>query len=173
MAKAQLPVLITPEGYAKLKAELEQLWKHERPKVTAEVEAAAALGDRSENAEYIYGKKRLREIDRRLRFLSGRLEKVQVLHPPAQAAAGDVVGFGAWVTIEDEDGARFCYRLVGPDEPDPDHGFISVDSPVGRALLGKRVDDEVEVRRPRGDAWFTIVAIRYGARPSDDDRDDG
>lgn len=167
MAKAQLPVLITPEGYAKLKSEIEYLWKQERPKVTAEVEAAAALGDRSENAEYIYGKKRLREIDRRLRFLSGRLEKVQVLHPPAQAAAGDVVGFGAWVTIEDEDGARSCYRLVGPDEPDPDQGSISVDSPVGRALLGKRVDDEVEVRRPRGDTWFTIIAIRYGARPSE------
>lgn len=168
MAKAQLPVLITPEGYAKLKSEIDYLWKQERPRVTAEVEAAAALGDRSENAEYLYGKKRLREIDRRLRFLSGRLEKVQVLHPPAQAAAGDIVGFGAWVTIEDEDGARSCYRLVGPDEPDPDNGYISVDSPVGRALLGKRVDDEVEVRRPRGDAWFTIIDIRYGARPSDD-----
>ena len=169
MAKAQLPVLITPEGYAKLKSELESLWKQERPRVTAEVEAAAALGDRSENAEYIYGKKRLREIDRRLRFLSGRLEKVQVLHPPAQAAAGHTVGFGAWVTVEDEDGARASYRLVGPDEPDPDNGHISVDSPMGRALLGKQVDDEVEVRRPRGDAWFTIVAVRYGERPRDDD----
>ncbi|MCX4244825.1 transcription elongation factor GreB [Paraliomyxa miuraensis] len=165
MAKAQLPVLITPEGYAKLKSEIDYLWKQERPRVTAEVEAAAALGDRSENAEYIYGKKRLREIDRRLKFLSGRLEKVQVLHPPAQAAAGDAVGFGAWVTIEDEDGVRACYRLVGPDEPDPDNGLISVDSPMGRALLGKHVDDEVEVRRPRGDAWFTIVALRYGERP--------
>ncbi|MEM9453930.1 MAG: transcription elongation factor GreB [Myxococcota bacterium] len=165
MAKAQLPVFITPEGYEKLKAEVDYLWKQERPRVTREVEAAAALGDRSENAEYQYGKRRLREIDRRLRFLSGRLDKVQILHPAAQAASGDTVGFGAWVTIEDDDGARSCYRLVGPDEPDPDNGHISVESPMGRALLGKHVDDEVEVRRPRGEAYFTIVAVDYGARP--------
>jgi transcription elongation factor GreB len=167
MAKAQLPVFITPEGHAKLRAEVDYLWREERPRVTAEVEAAAALGDRSENAEYIYGKKRLREIDRRLGFLSSRLEKVQIMHPPSQAAAGGTVGFGAWVTVEDEDGTRTSYRLVGSDEPDPDSGHISVDSPMGRALLGKHVDDEVEVRRPRGDAYFTIVAVRYGARPSD------
>lgn len=169
MAKAQLPVFITPEGYDKLKAEVDYLWKQERPQVTREVEAAAALGDRSENAEYQYGKRRLREIDRRLRFLSDRLDKVQVLHPAAQAASGDRVGFGAWVTIEDDDGARVCYRLVGPDEPDPDNGHISVESPMGRALLGKHVDDEVEVRRPRGEAYFTIVAVKYGERPSLDD----
>ncbi len=168
MAKAQLPVLITPEGYDKLKAEVDYLWKTERPRVTREVEAAAALGDRSENAEYIYGKKRLREIDRRLRFLSQRLDKIQVMHPPAQAAAGkDKAGFGAWVTIEDDDGHRSCYRLVGPDEPDPDRGYISVASPVGRALLGKFIDDEVEVRRPRGEAYFTIVAVNYGERPKE------
>jgi transcription elongation factor GreB len=166
MAKAQLPIFITPEGYAKLKAEINHLWREERPRVTAEVEAAAALGDRSENAEYIYGKKRLREIDRRLGFLSGRLEKVQVMHPPKVGPA-QLVGFGAWVTVEDEDGKRISYRLVGPDEPDPDQGLISVDSPVGRALMGKRVDDEVEVRRPRGDTYLTIVAIRYGERPKD------
>lgn len=168
MAKAQLPVFITPEGYAKLRSEVEYLWRQERPRVTAEVEAAAALGDRSENAEYIYGKKRLREIDRRLGFLSSRLDKVQVLHPPAQAASGEIAGFGAWVTVEDEDGVRTSYRLVGPDEPDPDSGHVSVDSPMGQALLGKRVDDEVEVRRPRGDATFTVLAVGYGARPSDD-----
>ncbi|MCA9707737.1 MAG: transcription elongation factor GreB [Myxococcales bacterium] len=169
MAKAQLPVFITPEGYAKLKAEVDHLWKVERPQVTREVEAAAALGDRSENAEYQYGKRRLREIDRRLRFLSGRLDAVQVLHPAAQAAAGDKVGFGAWVTVEDDDGVRACYRLVGRDEPDPDRGLISVDSPMGRALLGKHVDDEVEVQRPRGEAYFTIVAVAYGERPSAED----
>lgn len=166
MAKAQLPVFITPEGHAKLKKEVEYLWKEERPRVTREVEAAAALGDRSENAEYKYGKQRLREIDRRLRYLSGRLDKVQVLHPPAQAAAGaDKAGFGAWVTIEDDDGERKCYRLVGPDEPDPDRGHISVASPMGRALLGKLVDDDVEVKRPKGEAYFTIVAVHYGDRP--------
>ena len=167
MAKAELPVFITPEGHAKLRAEVEQLWREERPRVTAEVEAAAALGDRSENAEYIYGKKRLREIDRRLGFLSGRLDKVQVMQPP-RAGAVTTVGFGAWVTVEDEDGARTSYRIVGPDEPDPDKGLISVDSPVGRALMGKKVDDEVEVRRPRGDAYFTILAVCYGPRPRDD-----
>jgi len=166
MAKARLPVFITPEGYATLKTEVNYLWKEERPRVTREVEAAAALGDRSENAEYKYGKRRLREIDRRLRFLSGRLDVIQVLHAPAQAAAGvDKAGFGAWVTIEDEDGARLCYRLVGPDEPDPDNGHISVASPMGRALLGKHIDDEVEVRRPKGEASFTILAVHYGARP--------
>ena len=164
MAKAQLPVFITPEGYAKLKAEIDHLWREERPRVTAEVEAAAALGDRSENAEYIYGKKRLREIDRRLGFLSGRLEKVQVMQP-AKVGPAKVVGFGAWVTVEDEDGTRTSYRIVGPDEPDPDRGLISVDSPMGRALMGKQIDDEVEVRRPRGDAYFTIVAVSYGPRP--------
>jgi transcription elongation factor GreB len=165
MAKAQLPVFITPEGYAKLKGEVEYLWREERPRVTAEVEAAAALGDRSENAEYIYGKKRLREIDRRLGFLSGRLEKVQVMHPPARGGPSKTVGFGAWVVVEDEDGVRTSYRIVGSDEPDPDNGLISVDSPMGRALMGKQIDDEVEVRRPRGDAYFTIVAVSYGDRP--------
>jgi transcription elongation factor GreB len=167
MAKAQLPVFITPEGYAKLRSEVDYLWRQERPRVTAEVEAAAALGDRSENAEYIYGKKRLREIDRRLGFLSSRLELVQVMHPPAQAAAGGTAGFGAWVTVEDEDGVHTSYRLVGADEPDPDNGHVSVESPVGRALLGKQVGDEVEVRRPRGDTYLTILAVAYGARPSD------
>ncbi len=168
MAKAQLPVFITPQGHAKLKAEVEYLWKTERRRVTAEVEAAAALGDRSENAEYKYGKRRLREIDRRLRFLAQRLDLVTVMHPAAQAIAGDKVGFGAWVTIEDEDGARSCYRLVGPDEPDPDNGHISVASPVGRALLGKNIGDEVEVRRPRGDTYVTVLAVHYGDRPSTD-----
>lgn len=169
MDKAQLPIFITPEGHAALKNELEYLWKEERPRVTAEVQAAAALGDRSENAEYKYGKRRLREIDKRLRFLRGRLDKVQIMHPPAQAALGaGKAGFGAWVTIEDDDGKRSCYRLVGPDEPDPDRGHISVASPVGRALLGKLVDDDVEVKRPRGEAYFTIVAVHYGERPSID-----
>lgn len=165
MAEATLPVFITPEGYDKLRAEVDYLWKEERPRVTREVEAAAALGDRSENAEYQYGKRRLREIDRRLRFLSGRLDKIQVLHPAAQAAAGNKAGFGAWVTIEDDEGTRSCYRLVGPDEPDPDRGLVSVNSPMGRALLGKHVDDEVEVKRPRGDAYFTIIAVAFGEQP--------
>lgn len=158
-----MPVLITPEGRKKLQDEIEWLWKVERPKVTAEVEAAAALGDRSENAEYIYGKKRLREIDRRLQFLSKRIDQLKVVPDEVQARSKDVVGFGAWVTVEDDDGNEATYRIVGPDEFDATTGLISVDSPMGRALLGKEVGDEVEVKRPRGDAFFTIMKIRYGS----------
>jgi len=164
MAK-DLPILVTPEGHKKVTAELEQLWKIERPQVTAEVEAAAALGDRSENAEYQYGKRRLREIDRRLRFLTNRLDRMKVLTPEMQAASAGKVGFGAWVVLEDEDGERKCYRIVGPDESDADRGHISLDSPVAKALMGKTVGDEVEVRRPRGEIWLTIEQIVYGDRP--------
>lgn len=161
----RLPVLITPEGQQKLQEELQYLWKVERPKVTHEVEVAAAHGDRSENAEYQYGKKRLREIDRRLQFLSKRLEAVQVVPDWVQRKSEGKVGFGAWVVVEDEDGEEHCYRIVGRDEFDADRGLISVESPVGKALLGKQVDDEVEVNRPKGTAYFTIVEIAYGACP--------
>lgn len=160
------PILVTPAGHKKVTAELEHLWKVERPQVTAEVEAAAALGDRSENAEYQYGKRRLREIDRRLRFLSGRLDRMKVMTPQMQAANRDKVGFGAWVVLEDDEGERKCYRIVGPDESDADRGHISLESPVARALLGKEVGDDVEVRRPRGEAYYTIEAIVYGERPA-------
>ncbi len=160
-----LPILVTPEGREKVKCELEALWKVERPQVTAEVEAAAALGDRSENAEYKYGKRRLREIDRRLRYLAKRLDRMKVITPHMQAASAGKVGFGAWVVLEDDEGERKCYRIVGPDESDADNGAISMQSPVAQALMGKTVGDEVEVRRPRGDALFTIEDIVYGARP--------
>jgi transcription elongation factor GreB len=160
-----LPIYITPEGFKKVRDELDHLWKVERPRVTAEVEAAAALGDRSENAEYIYGKKRLREIDKRLEFLAARVERMHVVHPDAQGRDASKVAFGAWVKVEDEDGAEFTYRIVGPDESDADAGHISMDSPMGRALLGKEAGDDVEVRRPRGPAIFTVMAIRYGAKP--------
>ena len=159
------PILVTPEGHKKVTSELEHLWKVERPQVTAEVEAAAALGDRSENAEYQYGKRRLREIDRRLRFLTGRLDRMKVLTPQMQATSAGKVGFGAWVVLEDEDGERKCYRIVGPDESDADRGHISIDSPVAKALMGKKVGDEVEVHRPRGEIWLTIEEIVYGDRP--------
>lgn len=157
-----LPILITPEGLSKVKEELEWLWRVERPRVTSEVETAAAHGDRSENAEYQYGKRRLREIDKRIRFLSKRMDRMQVMTLQQQRAAGDKIGFGAWVTVEDEDGTEATYRIVGPDEFDPDNGMISVDSPVGRALLGKEEGDDVEIRRPRGDTIFCVLAIRYG-----------
>ena len=150
---------ITPEGAKKLRAELEQLWTVERPRVTQEVADAAAQGDRSENAEYIYGKRRLREIDRRVRFLSKRLDDVTVVtETPSDAKR---VFFGAYVTVEDEDGEVVTYRIVGPDESDADKKWISMEAPVAKALMGKRLDDEVTVRRPKGDITYTIVKIRY------------
>jgi transcription elongation factor GreB len=159
------PIYITPEGHKKVRAEFDHLWKVERPKVTAEVEAAAALGDRSENAEYIYGKRRLREIDKRLQFLSKRLERMKVIDEDAQKRSVGRVGFGAWVAVEDEDGEQAVWRIVGPDESDPDQGHVSLESPIGRALLGKEEGDEVEVRRPKGPTWLTITAIGYGRPP--------
>lgn len=150
---------ITREGYERLRAELDQLWHGERPKVTAEVQAAAAMGDRSENAEYIYGKKRLREIDARIRFLSKRLEALTVVEGPP--AVPDRVFFGAWASIEDEDGEVSTYRIVGPDESDSSKSYISVASPLARALLGKRQGDDALVRRPAGAVEVTVVAIRY------------
>lgn len=150
---------ITPEGHKKLLAEIDHLWKVERPKVTQEVAAAAAQGDRSENAEYIYGKKRLREIDRRLRFLAKRLDHVTVAsHGPEQTGR---VFFGAWVTVEDEDGKRSTYRIVGTDEFDVSAGMISMESPLAKALIGKRVGDSVTVNRPRGDCDYEVMEIRY------------
>ena len=150
---------ITPRGYRALVQELERLWKVDRPRVTQEVADAAAQGDRSENAEYIYGKKRLREIDRRVRFLSKRLDELQVVEP-SSAQEGRVF-FGAWVTIENEDGEESRFQLVGPDEYDPGAQRISVDSPMARALLGRAEGDEVRVDRPRGRAMVTIVEISY------------
>ena len=151
--------VITPEGAKKLRAEFDQLWTVERPRVTQEVADAAAQGDRSENAEYIYGKRRLREIDRRVQFLAKRLEEVTVVsEPPSDPAR---VFFGAHVTIEDDAGDQRTYRIVGGDETDVDRGWISIDSPVARACLGKRCDDTVTVRAPRGEIEYTIIAVRY------------
>ncbi|MEE9280504.1 MAG: transcription elongation factor GreB [Myxococcota bacterium] len=150
---------ITPEGFQKLRDEHERLWKVERPKVTKEVQVAAAHGDRSENAEYIYGKRRLREIDSRLRFLSKRLDELTVVKPGE--VAEDRVYFGAWVRLLDGEGKEVRYRLVGPDESDVPGGLISVESPVGRVLVGKEEGDEVLVRRPAGQTTFTILEIWY------------
>lgn len=153
---------ITPAGYAKLRAELDHLWKVERPQVTDEVAAAAAQGDRSENAEYQYGKRRLREIDRRLRWLNKRLAELQVVRGAPRDGA---IHFGARVTVEDDQGERQCWQLVGSDEFDVKAGKISAQSPIGRALLGRRVGDEVEIRRPRGDLELTIVDLDYPLEP--------
>jgi transcription elongation factor GreB len=150
---------ITPEGAKKLRTELDQLWTVERPRVTQEVADAAAQGDRSENAEYIYGKRRLREIDRRVRFLSKRLDDVTVVtEPPTDPQR---VFFGAWVTLEDEDGKEVTYRIVGPDESSVERGWISMEAPVAKALMGKRKGDDVTVRVPKGETEYTIRAIRY------------
>ncbi len=150
---------ITPEGAKTLRDELEWLWTKERPRVTQAVSDAAALGDRSENADYIYGKRRLREIDRRIEYLAKRLDVLTVVDTVPRDRGR--VAFGAWVTLEDEDGETAEYRLVGPDEFDPKQGWISIDSPVAKAVLGKREGDEVTVARPKGAATFTITVVRY------------
>ena len=150
---------ITPEGFRRLQGELDELWREKRPKVVEEVAVAAAHGDRSENAEYIYGKKKLREIDSRIRFLSKLLDRLTVVEPePGQEGR---VFFGATVTIEDEEGSRSTYRIVGPDEIDLRSGHISVESPMARALIGKRVGDDAMVRRPKGEVEVHILAVRY------------
>ncbi len=156
---ALMPNYITPGGAAKLQAELAQLVKVERPKTVEEVATAAAHGDRSENAEYKYGKLRLRDIDRRIRFLGKRLDAVVVVDPRQQQ--GDAVFFGATVEVEDEDGTRKTYQLVGEDESAPEDGRISWKSPLGRALLKRKVGDFTVVKRPAGDMELEIVAIRY------------
>jgi transcription elongation factor GreB len=150
---------ITPAGALRLRLELEQLWREERPRVTASVAAAAAQGDRSENAEYTYGKRRLREIDRRVRFLRRRLDgMVIVTQPPTDPRR---VFFGAWVELESEDGAHARYRIVGPDEFDMAPGYISMDAPLGRALLRRTLEEEVSVTAPGGSRVYTIVSIEY------------
>jgi transcription elongation factor GreB len=150
---------ITPEGAQKLTEELQYLWKVERPDVTSRVMEAAAQGDRSENAEYIYGKKRLREIDSRIRFLTKRLDGITVVNriPDDQ----DKVYFGAFVTIEDEEGEEVEYRIVGPDEFNVVDGKLSMDSPLGKAMLGKQVEDKINISTPKGAKVFYISKIRY------------
>ena len=151
---------ITRAGAERLHQELLRLLNVERPKVTAEVSAAAAQGDRSENAEYIYGKKRLREIDKRIHFLQRRLDTSIVVTPSEQKGATQIF-FGATVTLKDDDDVELTYQVVGPDEIDARGGRVSVDSPVGRALLGRKVGETVVVRRPRGEAELTVMRIRY------------
>ncbi|WP_028917447.1 transcription elongation factor GreB [Pseudoxanthomonas sp. J35] len=152
--------LITREGHERLKAELDQLWRVQRPEVVKALAAAAAEGDRSENAEYTYRKKQLAEIDRRVRYLSKRVPALRVVdQAPADPEA---VFFGAWVELERLDTGEVArYRIVGPDETDAGAGWISIDSPLARALLKKRIDDEVEAQLPGGPARFAIVAVDY------------
>ena len=138
---------------------MHQLWKIERPVVTNAVHEAAKNGDRSENGDYIYGKRRLREIDSRVRFLNKRLDEVQVVEraPDNQ----DKIYFGGWVTLEDEAGSEHRWRIVGPDEFDLAAGKLSMDSPLARALIGKGLDDEITVQSPSGQQCYYVVAITY------------
>jgi transcription elongation factor GreB len=150
---------ITPAGAARLKQELDELWRSERPRVTQAVSEAAAQGDRSENAEYTYGKRRLREIDRRVRFLRKRLDGMTVVDKPPSDRRR--VFFGAWVTLEDEEGGQSSHRIVGPDEFDMAEGYISMDAPLARALMRRALDEEITVELPGGARRYVIVAIRY------------
>ena len=152
--------LITREGHDRLKAELDELWRAKRPEVVKALAAAAAEGDRSENAEYTYRKKQLGEIDRRVRYLSKRLQALRVVDDaPTDREA---VFFGAEVEVENIDsGDTATYRIVGPDETDAQRGWISIDAPLARAMLKKRVDDEFEAQLPAGAARFAIVEVRY------------
>ncbi|MGH8443892.1 MAG: transcription elongation factor GreB [Solimonas sp.] len=152
---------ITAEGHARLKAEFEQLWRVRRPEVVRALSAAAAEGDRSENAEYQYRKKELREIDARLKYLTLRLEDVKIVD--LKPSSDGKVFFGAWIELADEDGDPRRYRIVGADEVDSARGWISVDSPVARALLGRAEGDSVKVRLPAGETGYEVVEVRYSA----------
>lgn len=148
-----------------MRAELHQLWKVERPQVTGAVHEAAKNGDRSENGDYIYGKRRLREIDSRVRFLNKRLDELEVVdRPPADQSK---VRFGAWVTLEDDAGEEKRWRIVGPDEFDLKAGKLSMDSPMARAMLGKGLDDEVVVRSPSGEQVYYVTGIDYSIQEGD------
>jgi transcription elongation factor GreB len=157
--KTNVSPYITPEGQKRLSEELSYLWKVKRPEVTLAVAEAAAMGDRSENAEYIYGKKQLRQIDSRIRFLSKRLSELIVVDRVPDDTSK--VFFGAWVEIEDTDRKVYKYRIVGPDEFDPDKNFISIDSPMAKALLRMTEGDEVVVSIPNGTVKFVVTSISY------------
>lgn len=159
--KISVSPYITPAGQQRLSDELSCLclWKVKRPQATQAVAEAAAMGDRSENAEYIYGKKRLREIDARIRFLSKRINELTVVNRIPDDTSK--VFFGAWVEIEDSNGSTYEYRIVGPDETDPDKNYISIDSPMAKALLRKTEGDEAVVRRPNGTSTFIVTSIHY------------
>lgn len=157
--QARSTAIITADGHKRLKQELDHLWRTVRPEVVRALAAAAAEGDRSENAEYTYRKKQLGEIDRRVRYLSKRIPALRIA-PPAPTDQR-VVFFGATVDLEDESGKRLVYRIVGPDETHASKGWISVDSPMARAMLKKRVDDEFQAQLPGGEMSFAIVGVRY------------
>jgi len=150
---------ITPSGATRLKDELHQLLYQDRPELVRVVQWAASNGDRSENGDYIYGKRRLREIDRRIRFLTKRLEGAEIVDPARQKT--DRILFGAEVTVEDEEGRKRVYRIVGQDEIDPKNGFVSWVSPIAKALLNAKSGDVVTLRNPTGEEELEILSVRY------------
>ncbi len=156
-AQPRSQAYITPEGYCALESESEKLWQRRRV-VTAAVATAAAEGDRSENAEYIYRKKELREIDRRIRYLQKRMPSLTVVKSVENK---DQVFFGAWVTLEDEEGHTIEYRIVGSDELEPKKNYISLDSPLAKALMRKRIDDEIELVLAEKKLMYYLIDIRY------------
>jgi transcription elongation factor GreB len=153
------PNYITPQGARRLQEELADLRSKQRPKIVQDVADAAAQGDRSENAEYIYGKKKLREIDRRIHWLTKRLESASVVTQRTDATT--TIFFGAYVEVADESGLKATYRIVGQDEIDLDKGHVSWRSPLGRALLKRAVGETILLRRPNGEVELTIVDVRY------------
>lgn len=158
-APQQKTNLMTPQGFRRLEDELMQLFNVERPKLVEEVHQAALQGDRSENAEYIYGKKRLREIDKRMNFLKSRIDKAKVINPVDQKS--DRIQFGAHVTLSDEEGVKKTWFIIGEDEVEPSAGRISWLSPIGRACLNKKVGDWIEVTTPKGEVSFEIQSFEY------------
>ena len=157
--QAASTAVITADGYRRLRQELDHLWRELRPEVVRALSAAAAEGDRSENAEYIYRKKQLGEIDRRVRYLSKRLESLKVID--TKPTDRQAIFFGAWFELEDEDGQTLRYRIVGPDETDAKNRAISIDSPLARAVLRKRAGDAFETELPTGTARYVVRSVRY------------
>ncbi|QSX37162.1 transcription elongation factor GreB [Shewanella sedimentimangrovi] len=158
--------LITRKGWETLDKELKYLWKEYRPEITLKVQEAAAQGDRSENADYTYNKRLLRQIDSRVRYLLKRLEELKIVdYSPQQEGK---VFFGAWVELENDEGTVVRYRIVGKDEIDTEKGYITIDSPMARALIGKQVDDEISVQTPSGRKEWFINCIRYQAFEPED-----
>ena len=162
---ADSPRFITPQGFARLRAEYDELFGVERPKIVEIVSWAASLGDRSENADYLYGKKRLREIDRRLAHLAKVMKAAKIVDPSSQAATGEV-RFGATVELTDEQDNRRILTIVGDDEADASAGLIGWSAPLARALIGARIGDERIVQLPSGDKGYEVMAIRYPAKPA-------
>jgi transcription elongation factor GreB len=159
-----MPKLITKVGYDKIMAEIDRLWTQERPEVVEEVYQAALLGDRSENAAYIYGKQRLRRIDSRLQFLRGKVKEVKVVNTDFLPQI-EQIQFGALVTMEDENGEEHIIRLVDQNESEPKQGRISVQSPIGKSLLGLKTGEIAEVRLPKGNVEYEVINVHYGQDP--------